>query len=123
MTDRDTPPSLEDISRRLTEAKGGADGAEADGAGSSGPARASGLGIGMRISIELVTTIAVGGAIGYGLDSWLGTSPLAMVVFLVLGGAAGVMNAYRVVKGLDDSVGLGRAIERKEKAEGNKDRA
>jgi ATP synthase protein I len=122
----DNPPSLDDISARLGKIKAEKDGGARASAGLSGgpdgSRRASGLGIGMRISIELVTTVAVGGALGYGIDSWLGISPLAMVVFLIFGGAAGVMNAYRVVKGLDDSVGLGAAVERKERAEGNKDR-
>ncbi|MBE1236451.1 AtpZ/AtpI family protein [Phaeovibrio sulfidiphilus] len=76
----------------------------------------------MRISVEMVTTIAVGGALGYGLDKWMGSAPFAMVLCLLLGGAAGVMNAYRVVKGLDDSVGLGAAIARKEAKERDKSR-
>jgi ATP synthase protein I len=80
------------------------------------------LGIGMRISIELVTTVAVGTVLGYGIDTWLGTMPIFLIVFLLFGGAAGVMNAYRVAKGLDESVGLGGAVARKENAEGNKDR-
>jgi len=69
----------------------------------------------MRISVELVATLAVGAGIGYMLDAWLGTAPLFMVVFLFLGGAAGVSNVYRVVKGLDEGVGLGRAIEEKKR--------
>ncbi|MEM6384621.1 MAG: AtpZ/AtpI family protein [Pseudomonadota bacterium] len=43
-----------------------------------------------RMVVELVAGMAVGFAIGYGLDLVLGTTPLLMVVFLLLGFAAGV---------------------------------
>lgn len=43
-----------------------------------------------RMVIELVAGMAVGFAMGYGLDILLGTKPWLMVVFLLLGFAAGV---------------------------------
>lgn len=43
-----------------------------------------------RMVIELVAGMAVGFAMGYGLDLLLGTTPWLMVVFLLLGFAAGV---------------------------------
>lgn len=94
---------------------------EKDSANASrrGPINTSGVGLATRIVVEMVTTTLVGTAIGYGLDQWLGTKPWLMIVFLLLGGAAGVSNVYRVVKGLDDSVGLGRAIDRKKQNETN----
>ena len=55
------------------------------------------LGIGLRVGVELVAALAVGVAIGYGLDRWLHTMPLFLVVFLFLGGAAGVLNVWRVM--------------------------
>lgn len=55
------------------------------------------LGIGFRVGVELVSALAVGVAIGYGLDRWLHTMPLFLVVFLFLGGAAGVLNVWREV--------------------------
>jgi ATP synthase protein I len=73
------------------------------------------MGLGMRIGVEMVVTVAVGAGIGYLLDAWLGTAPLMMVLFLFLGAGAGVSNVYRVVRGLDEAVGLGRAIEEKER--------
>lgn len=74
----------------------------------------SGLGIGMRIGIELLSGIAVGGGIGYYLDRVLGIAPWLMIIFLLMGGAAGVLNAYRAASGLDQAVGLGRAMKQKE---------
>ncbi|MBF0095060.1 MAG: AtpZ/AtpI family protein [Alphaproteobacteria bacterium] len=88
-------------------------GGSGGGAASAGTAsRLSGIGMAWRISIELVSALAVGTGIGWFLDGWLDTRPWFMVVFLFLGGAAGVMNVYRVVKGYDDSVGLGQAARR-----------
>ncbi|MEM7753315.1 MAG: AtpZ/AtpI family protein [Pseudomonadota bacterium] len=43
-----------------------------------------------RMVIELVAGMAVGFAMGFGLDILLGTTPWLMVVFLLLGFAAGV---------------------------------
>lgn len=112
MDEREQPPSLDEIDRRLRAARA----REVDQHG-QGPARrqggSSGMGIAARITVELVVSVMVGVGIGYALDQWLGTKPWLMMVFLFLGGAAGVMNAYRAAKGLDESVGLGGAIERK----------
>src|SRR4051794_22598913 len=51
---------------------------------------------GFRLSTELVAGVLVGAGIGWLLDRWLGTSPLGMIVFLLLGFAAGVLNVMRV---------------------------
>lgn len=113
--ERRNPPDLADIEARLRQARPQETGDEDRASGRS--ARASGLGLAFRIGIELVSTVAVGTALGWALDEWLGTKPWLMVVFLFLGGAAGVTNVYRVVRGLDDSVGLGGAVERKQRSE------
>jgi len=36
-------------------------------------------------------------AIGFGLDRWLHTSPLFLVLFVLLGGAAGIANVWRLM--------------------------
>lgn len=41
------------------------------------------------IGLHLVSGPAVGFAIGYGLDRWLGTSPWCKLIFLVVGIGAG----------------------------------
>jgi ATP synthase protein I len=66
-------------------------------AGGRGRADLSGSGVVLRVGIELVGTLAVGVAIGWGLDRWLGTGPWLLVVFFFLGAAAGVLNVYRAV--------------------------
>jgi ATP synthase protein I len=50
---------------------------------------------GFRLSSELVAGVVVGAAIGWALDRWLGISPWGMIVFLLLGFAAGVLNVMR----------------------------
>jgi ATP synthase protein I len=57
----------------------------------------SAMGIGMRVGVELVAALVVGVAIGWGLDHWLHTMPAFLVVFVLLGGAAGVANVMRLM--------------------------
>lgn len=52
-----------------------------------------------RIATELVAGVAVGGFVGWLLDSWLGTSPLLMIVLFFLGAGAGMMNIWRMASG------------------------
>lgn len=55
----------------------------------------SGFARGFRLSSELVGGVVVGVLIGWALDYWLGVSPWGMIVFLLLGFAAGVLNVMR----------------------------
>lgn len=50
---------------------------------------------GFRLSAELVAGVLVGAGLGWLLDRWLGISPWGMIVFLLLGFAAGVLNVMR----------------------------
>ena len=64
-------------------------------AGSSSKSDPSALARGFRLSTELVAGVLVGAFIGWALDKWLGLSPWGMIVFLLLGFAAGVVNVMR----------------------------
>jgi ATP synthase protein I len=59
---------------------------------------------GFRLSTELVAGVLVGAAIGWSLDRWLGISPWGLIVFLLLGFAAGVINVMRMA-GVDTTSG------------------
>jgi ATP synthase protein I len=56
---------------------------------------ASAMARGLRLSTELVAGVLVGAAIGWLLDKWLGISPWGMLVFLLVGFVAGVLNVMR----------------------------
>jgi ATP synthase protein I len=49
------------------------------------------------IGVSLVATTAIGLAIGYGMDRWLGTSPWLTLIFTLFGIAAGFLNLFRDV--------------------------
>jgi ATP synthase protein I len=70
-------------------------GAPPEPTGARRTADASALARGLRLSSELVAGVVVGGVIGWALDYWLGISPWGMIVFLLLGFAAGVLNVMR----------------------------
>ena len=90
------PPSFEE---RLKAARSrqGLDVPPPSSAGNSGDLGGmSPWGIGLRVGIELVSALVVAVAIGYGLDRWFGTKPILTAVFVLLGGAAGVLNVWRL---------------------------
>lgn len=63
------------------------------------PVRLAGgaMGQGFRFAVEIVVTTVVGTAIGWQLDRWLGTKPWLLIVFMLLGVAAGFMSLFRAV--------------------------
>jgi ATP synthase protein I len=50
---------------------------------------------GFRLSSELVGGVLVGAGLGWLLDRWLGTTPWGLMLFLLLGFAAGILNVMR----------------------------
>lgn len=90
MSEDDKPPSLTDFDARLRKARA----ARKTGKEDAAPAT-SGLGLGMRVAVEMVAAVGLSVGLGWLLDGWLGTRPWLMVVFLPLGFAAGILNAYR----------------------------
>lgn len=58
-------------------------------------ANASAMARGFRLSSELIAGVLVGAVIGWGIDRLLSTSPWGLIVFFLLGFAAGVINVVR----------------------------
>jgi ATP synthase protein I len=55
----------------------------------------AGMGYALRLSSEFIAGVVVGAAIGWIVDNFAGTSPLGLIVFLLLGFGAGVLNVLR----------------------------
>jgi ATP synthase protein I len=83
---------LRRLGDRLTEASRPDDHDAAQPRSSADPSM---IARGFRLSSELVAGVIVGGIIGWLLDRWLGISPWGLIVFLLLGFAAGVLNVMR----------------------------
>ena len=49
----------------------------------------------LRLSTDFIAGVLVGAALGWGIDKLAGTSPWGLIVFLLLGFAAGVLNVMR----------------------------
>ena len=55
----------------------------------------TGVGHALKLSSEFIAGIVVGVGIGWVIDRWAGTSPWGLIVFLLLGFGAGVLNVLR----------------------------
>jgi ATP synthase protein I len=88
---------LGSLDQRLSEIRGGRNiGTDPSGSEQANPqARASAMAMGFRLSSELVAGVLVGAALGWGFDRLLSTSPWGLIVFLLLGFIAGVINVMR----------------------------
>jgi ATP synthase protein I len=88
----DLPDRLKDLGNRIAAEK-------VERAEASKPATtfqgASDYSKGYRLASEFVAGTLVGGLLGYGLDYVAGTLPLFLIVFLLLGFGAGILNMSR----------------------------
>lgn len=103
------PKSLDDLDARLREAKARRAGAKP---ASDSNERGRGLGFAVRIGVDIVAALVVGVGIGLLLDRWLGTTPWMLLLFFVLGSAAGLLNVYRVMAGYGYTAGYRQAAGR-----------
>ncbi len=106
------PASLEDLDERLKAARKNRGGT---GKGESGKDNRTGtqggLGIALRIGVDLVAAVIVGVGIGFLLDYWLDTKPWFLLLFFVLGSAAGILNVFRMAAGYDLAAGYKKTDE------------
>lgn len=96
--------SLNDLEKKLAQFR-----TESPTLGGKSTARekdAENLRNGMRAGMELVVSIAAGTLIGWGLDRWLGTKPIFLIVFILAGIGAGFMNVYRITQNTGSAVGF-----------------
>ncbi len=90
------PKDVELLDRKIAELKAKEASLRHESKSDSDKTRASR--IGLRICADLLSAVIVGAALGYVLDSWFGTKPWCLIVFLIFGGAAGILNVYRLAK-------------------------
>jgi ATP synthase protein I len=94
---------LRDLDRRLDERRPDRESAKA-----LETAPRQGYGLALRLGADFVAGVVVGAAIGWGFDALLGTSPWGLIVFFLLGFAAGILSVMRTAgliakrPGLDD---------------------
>ena len=94
-----SPPELGDLSDRLKDLSGRIAAGKSERAESNKPSAslqgATGYAKGYRLASEFVAGTLVGGLIGYGIDRLFGTLPFGLIVFLLLGFGAGILNMAR----------------------------
>jgi F0F1-type ATP synthase assembly protein I len=61
----------------------------------------NGYSIGLKISLDLISSIVVGTLIGFGLDKIFSTKPVFFIIFLVLGIITGFYSLFKTVKKLN----------------------
>jgi len=94
------PDDLSRLGKRIDEA-------EQRRAEQGKPPAPTSLGIAFRFATEMVSALVVGGGLGWGidwaLDRWspVHTRPWGMIVMVVLGAAAGILNVMRAAKELN----------------------
>lgn len=89
----DQPNDLEALGSRLRDARG-------EERQSAPTQRSRSEGVAWRLAVEMVSAFAVCGFIGWWVDKWLGSLPWAMLSGLLLGGIAGLYNAFRVARAI-----------------------
>ena len=61
----------------------------------------NGYSIGLKISMDLISSIIVGALIGFGLDKIFSTKPIFFIIFLVLGIITGFYSLFKTIKKLN----------------------
>ena len=83
-----------EIGERLGAVKARKAPSEPSGAGLAG----SGMALAFRFAVELAVGVGAGGFIGWVLDRQLGTGPWLLVLCIMLGFAAGLLNVIRAAQ-------------------------
>jgi ATP synthase protein I len=106
------PDKLTDLGRRVDEAQK----RHAAGAKRPPPSQA---GIASRFATELVAALVVGGGLGWGID-WLlsqfgfHTRPVFLILFFMLGAAAGIRNVMRAAHEINAEIAAKTAASKPE---------
>lgn len=91
MADEPDPDRLRALEARLGKVRGAVKPEQGSGAG-AGFSQGE---VAWRMVIELVTGMVIGMGIGYGLDRLFGTLPICLIIFALIGFAAGIKTMLR----------------------------
>ncbi|MBQ8670971.1 MAG: AtpZ/AtpI family protein [Alphaproteobacteria bacterium] len=91
----ETPQDIHDLDERIVKAKN-----KHLSATNPSPQRVVFINV-LQITLEMLSPLIVATCIGYLLDNLLNTLPIIMIVMIVFGVAAGVLNAYRAAVKID----------------------
>jgi ATP synthase protein I len=75
------------LAARRPEKRAGSEGTKSEGT--------VGFGQALKLSSEFIAGVVVGAGLGWGIDRMAGTSPWGLIVFLLLGFGAGILNVLR----------------------------
>lgn len=109
MTDPDTQERMAQLEHRIEAAK------RAQDPKPRADEHYSAANLAWRMVIELVAGLGIGFGIGYGLDLLFGTLPIFMVLFTMLGLAAGIKTMLRSAKEIQEDTEAAVAAERDER--------
>jgi ATP synthase protein I len=99
MTGARGPSPLDDLNRRLAAIRERR--REDAGDTERDDTAKNAMGYALRIGVELVAGLVVGGGMGWLLDMWLGTGPFLLILFFFLGAAAGMLNVWRATRSMN----------------------
>ena len=109
MTDPDTQERMAQLEQRIEAAK------RAQDPKPRVDEHYSAANLAWRMVIELVAGLGIGFGIGYGLDLLLGTIPIFLVLFTMLGLAAGIKTMLRSAKEIQEDIEAAEVAERDER--------
>jgi ATP synthase protein I len=89
---------LDDLGERVRKAREGA------GRPTGGSTQHRDTAVAYRIMVEMIAGLGFGGFVGWWLDRWLETTPILLVAMILIGFAAGALNAYRAIRSYAGSV-------------------
>ena len=92
-TSKEMKAELDDLNARLSAAREASKPKVARGYN-----EATTYGRATRLVAELIAGILVGVLLGWYLDQWLGTKPWLMILLIIIGAAAGILNVMRAAK-------------------------
>lgn len=69
----------------------------------------SGGSVAAKAGVDVFVGTGVGGVLGYAFDSYFEMLPILTIIFLLLGLAGGILNAYRTVSGIGYQLGYPNA--------------